>query len=579
MNTLMQYLKPYTGVMIWTVTVKFFAAMMDLLIPSILARIIDRAVPSGDSRQIYFWGGLMVICAILALTTNVYANRMAATTAGKVTLKLRHDLFSKLSHLSMAQFDSVSLSSAVSRLTSDTYNINQFLNRVQRMGVRAPILLIGGLIMTLSLDYRLTIVLLLSLPFIFLIVYLITKKSVPLYTRQQSILDQLVRITQENITGVRIIKALSKTNREQERFDGINLLLADTSQQASRISALSNPLTTLTLNIGLTLVVLAGAYLVNQGLSTSGTIIAFLNYFTLISMAMMGITRIFIMLSRGISSAQRVAEVLDMPEDILVGDDGKTDGATIQDAPHIAFDHVTFGNGSKGPALENISFSVMQGETLGIIGATGSGKTTLIKLLLRLYDAGSGTIRIKGRDISTIPPQELRAATGVVFQNDFIIADTLRENIRYYRDIPTERLWQAAEDAQAADFIRASEGGLDYRVAQKGYNLSGGQRQRLLIARALAGKPELLILDDSSSALDYRTDAALRKALAKNYQDTTSIIIAQRISSIMGADHILVLDEGREIGYGTHQQLMKNCETYNEIATTQMGAQGGEYHE
>ena len=574
MNVLLQYLKPHTGVMVWTMTVKFFAAMMDLIIPSLLARIIDQAVPSGDTRQIYFWGGLMVICAVLAISSNVYANRTAAATSGKVTLKVRHDLFSKLSHLSMAQFDSVTLSSAISRLTSDTYNINQFLNRSQRMGVRAPILLIGGLIMTLSLDFRLTLVLVLSLPFIFLIVYLITKKSVPLYTRQQGILDNLVRVTQENISGIRIIKALSKTDYEQVRFDGVNRSLADTSQRAGRISALSNPLTSLTLNIGLTLVVLAGAYLANRGLSSPGAIIAFLNYFTLISMAMMGITRIFIMLSRGISSARRVAEVLAIPQDMAV-EEAEED---IADAPHIVFDRVSFGYNDKGPALENISFTLRQGETLGIIGATGSGKTTLIKLLMRLYDPGSGSIRIKGRDIKTIPARELREGTGVVFQNDFVMADTLRENIRYYRDIPDERLWQAAEDAQAANFIRSFEDGLDYRVAQKGNNLSGGQRQRLLIARALAGQPELLILDDSSSALDYRTDAALRKALARGYKNTTAVIIAQRVSSIMNADKILVLDEGREIGFGTHRELMESCKMYKEIATTQMGAQGDELY-
>ena len=253
--------------------------------------------------------------------------------------------------------------------------------------------------------------------------------------------------------------------------------------------------------------------------------------------------------------------------------------STSETDPHIVFDRVTFSYGGKGPALENISFTLKQGETLGIIGATGSGKTTLIKLLLRLYDAGSGSIRIKGRDIASIPPEELRSGTGVVFQNDFIIADTLRENIRYYRDIPDERLWQAAEDAQAADFIRSFDEGLDYRAAQKGNNLSGGQRQRLLIARALAGQPELLILDDSSSALDYRTDAALRKALSRNYRNTTTIIITQRVSSIMNANRILVLDEGREIGYGTHNELMESSEVYKEIAVTQMGAKGGELFE
>ena len=571
MKVLLQYLKPHTAIMLWTMAFKFFAAMMDLIIPSLLARIIDRAVPSRDPGQIYFWGGMMIVCAALSITTNVYANRTAARTSGKVTLKLRHDLFSKFSRLPLARFEEISLSSAVSRLTSDTYNINQFLNRTQRMGVRAPILLIGGLIMTLSLDLRLTLVLVFALPFIFLIVYGITSKTVPLYTKQQGILDQLVRVTQENISGIRIIKALSKTEYEQRRFDGVNAHLADTFQQAGRISALSNPLTSLTLNLGLTAVVLAGGYLVSNSLSTAGAIIAFLNYFTLISMAMMGITRIFIMLSRGIASARRVAEVLSIPEDAPLPGLGEANAG----APHVLFRDVSFGYSGKGYALRHISFSLMQGETLGIIGATGSGKTTLIKLLLRLYEANEGSILIRGRDILSIPADELREGIGVVFQNDFIMAESLRENIRYYRDIPDERLWQAAEDAQAAEFIKSFKEGLDYRAAQKGNNLSGGQKQRILIARALAGQPELLILDDSSSALDYRTDAALRKALAKNYNLTTKLVIAQRVSSIMNANQILVLDEGRAIGCGSHQELMNSCPAYREIAELQMGARGG----
>ncbi|NLD33450.1 MAG: ABC transporter ATP-binding protein [Clostridiales bacterium] len=571
MNTLLQYLKPHTGIMTWTFTVKLFAAMMDLLIPSILARIIDKIVPLGEPRQIYLWGGLMVLCALLAIATNIYANRMAALTSGKVTRAVRHDLFAKISSLSMAQIDGISLSSAVSRLTTDTYNINQFLNRMQRMGVRAPILLIGGLVMTLTLDFRLTLVLVLTLPFISLIVYQVTRRTVPLYTKQQTVLDRLVRVMQENITGIRIIKALSKTEYEQQRFDGVNGTLANTTQRAGRVAALSNPLTSLTLNLGLTLVVLAGGFLVNRGMSTPGTIIAFLNYFMIILQAMMGITRIFIMSSRGVASAGRVAEVLNMPQDLAV----IAGPPQAETEDHLVFDRVSFSYNKVENNLEGISFRLKRGETLGILGATGSGKTTLVNLLLRLYDPDSGRVLLGGRDMRTLPPEDLHGKVGVVFQNDFLMADTIRENIRYYRDIPDERVWQAAEDAQAAQFIRDTEQGLDHMVAQKGNNLSGGQKQRLLIARALAGDPELLILDDASSALDYRTDASLRRALHRRYGDTTSIIIAQRVSSIKGADRILVLEEGREIGYGTHDELMEGCPTYREIALTQMGAEGG----
>lgn len=570
LKTLYSYVKPHLGAISWTMFVKLASAMMDLLIPAILARLIDHIVPQRSPGLIYLWGGIMIVCAAMAILSNVYANRMASATAGRITLKLRHDLFAKVTHLSLSQMDELTLSSAVSRLTSDTYYINQFLGSTQRIGVRAPILLIGGLIMTLVLDARLTTVLLLTLPFIVLIIYLVTSKSVPMYTRQQSVLDRITRVMQENITGIRIIKALSKSEDEKARFDLVNGELADVSQRAGRIVAVSNPLTSLTLNLGMTLVVLAGAWLVNRDLSRLGTIIAFLNYFTIISHAMMGITRVFIMTSRGAASAKRVEEVLLLPEDL-----GNRDIAAARSPFHLEFGHVSFSYNKVEHNLKDISFALKAGETLGILGATGSGKTTLVNLLLRLYDVDEGRILIDGQDIRALAPERLRERVGVAFQNDFIVAGSIRDNVRYYRDISDERLWEALEAAQAADFVRANPAGLDFQVAGKGNNLSGGQRQRLLIARALASDPELLILDDSSSALDYRTDARLRRALHRSFSGATSVIIAQRISSIMGADHILVLEDGRCIGYGRHEELIESNETYRDIALTQMGAEGG----
>lgn len=567
----LSYLKPHAGTMTWTMVVKFFAAMMDLLIPFILARIIDHAVPSGKAGNVYMLGGVMLLCAVLSVFSNIYANRIAAVTSGKITRSLRRDLFDKLNRLSMAQIDQVTLSSAISRLTTDTYNINQFLNRTQRMGVRAPILLVGGLIMTTLLDPRLTLVLALSLPIISLIVFQVTKRSLPLYTRQQGVLDNMVRVMQENITGIRIIKALSKTPWERARFDRVNNEQAETSLKAGTVVAMSSPLTGLTLNLGLTAVVLVGAILVNRGVSTPGSIIAFLNYFTIISMATMGITRIFIMSSRGIASARRIEEVLVLENDMPVAP------AEVTDTPfHVVFDDVSFSYNKQEDNLKNISFSLLPGETLGVLGTTGSGKTTLTNLLLRLYDPDSGRILINGRDVRSIEPRKLREQIGTVFQTDFILADTIRENIRFWRDIPEEQLWQAAEDAQAADFIRATEQGMDHMVESRGNNLSGGQKQRLLIARALAGKPRLLIMDDASSALDYRTDASLRRALATNYGRTTRVIVAQRVSSIKSAEHILVLDDGHAVGFGTHEQLMRDCPPYREVAEIQMGAEGGQ---
>lgn len=571
MKTIYRYIRPYGGVLILTLLLKLAAALLDLLIPSFLARIIDDAVPSGDRMAIFRMGGVMVLCAVLSMLTNVTANRMAAQTSGKATRAVRHDLFEKLSMLSAKQLDDISVPSAVSRLTTDTYNLNQMFSRIQRMGVRAPILLVGGIFITFMMDAALTLVLLATLPFIAVLIYMVTKKSIPLYTKQQGVLDNLVRTVQENITGVRVIKALSKGRHEKERYDTVNLELADVEQRAGNVMAVVNPATSLILNIGLTLVVLLGAWLVNAGRSSTGNIIAFLNYFTIILNAMLGITRIFVMLSKGTASAMRVEEVLMMEDAMPILPEKKKTNTPY----HIEFRQVSFSYNKVADNLTDISFALRQGETLGILGATGSGKTTIVNLMMRLYDADEGTILLDGRNIRTIPLEELHAMFGVVFQNDFIMADTMAENIRYFRDIPQERLELSAKDAQAWDFISATKEGLQHTAATRGNNLSGGQRQRVLIARALAGKPDILILDDASSALDFRTDAMLRKALHEKYRETTAIIIAQRISSIKGADKILVLDDGRIIGAGTHEELMTTNDVYRDIARTQMGLEGG----
>jgi ATP-binding cassette subfamily B multidrug efflux pump len=570
-KTIAQYIRPHYGIIAWTMVLKLVAAMMDLLIPSFLARIIDGALPSGDRRQVFFWGGMMAVCAVVSMVTNLSANRTAGRTSSNITRVLRRDLFEKISHLSARQLDQLTVPSAVSRLTSDTYNLNHLFNRTQRLGVRAPILLVGGLAITLAMDAALTLVLLLTLPFITLIVYTVTKKSVPLYMRQQGVLDRMVRTVQENVTGVRVIKALSKEDYEKERFDKVNLELADTERKAASVMAATNPSTGFVLNIGLTMVVVAGAWLVNAGRSSTGNIIAFLNYFTIILYAMLGITRIFVMFSRGAASALRVEEVLALEEDLIVLPAGEK-----EDTPwHIEFRDVSFSYNKSVDNLSHINFALKRGETLGILGATGSGKTTLVYLLLRFYDVDSGQVLLDGEDIRTIPRERLHRMFGVAFQNDFIMGDTLRRNIDYFRGIPEDRLLEAARDAQADAFIAELPDGLDHVAAMRGNDLSGGQKQRILISRALAGQPDVLILDDSSSALDYRTDAALRKALSERYAGVTKVIVAQRISSIKGADHILVLDDGQAVGYGTHDELMRSCEAYRSIGETQMGLEGG----
>ncbi len=566
MEKLESYIRPYWGYIFLTVLIKTAGALLELLIPYFMEIILDDMVPIGDLPSICWLGGAMLLCAGGCLACNIIANRMSAKSSGKITLALRHDLFEKLSRLSARQMDGLTVSSAESRLTSDTYNINQFLARIQRMGIRAPILLIGGIAMMLSMDAMLALVLICLLPIIALVVYFVTRTSIPLYTQQQSVLDKVVRTVQENITGIRVIKALSKTDYEKQRFHGVNEELTAVDMKAGTVTAVTNPAASLVLNLGLTLVVVVGAFRVNGGQMESGVIVAFLQYFTMILNAMLGVTRIFVMWSKGAASARRVADVLAMEEDLTIQPGGEAEASPA----HIEFRNVRFSYTGIGTNVEDLNFRLERGQTLGILGPTGSGKSTIISLLLRLYDADAGQVLIHGQDIRTIPYETLRSKFGVVFQNDFVAEGSISDNLRFFRDIPDERITAAAEHAQA-EFIHEKEDGMDSHVAVRGNNLSGGQKQRLLIARALAGDPEILVLDDASSALDYRTDAALRKALREHYRDTTTVLVAQRISSLRHADLILVLDDGRVIGAGGHDHLMETCPEYAHLARIQMG--------
>ena len=569
MKRIFPYLRPYLPRISLGLAIKFTGTIMDLLLPWILSYMIDDVVPLKEVPRIVFWGGAMVACAAVALITNIVANRMASWVAQHTTEALRHDLFSKISHLSCGQIDSFSIPSLESRLTSDTYNVHQMIGMMQRLGVRAPILLIGGIFITLMLEPVLALILIAVLPLIALVIYGVSKKGIPLYTRLQQGVDAMVRTVRENVTGIRVIKALSKTDYEKERFSSVNSEVVRREKTAGITMALTNPLMNLFLNVGLTVVIIVGAVRVDSGLTQPGKILAFLTYFTIILNAMLSITRMFVMLSKGTASAERIREVLDTPEDLALLPSDDMDGAY-----HIIFDRVTFSYQKKEANLRDISFRLKRGERLGIIGATGCGKSTIVSLLMRLYDADAGEIRIGGQRVEAIPPEVLHTKFGVVFQNDILFADTIAENIDFGRGLSREQIEKAAACAQAMEFIQSLPDGFEHRLTAKGTNLSGGQKQRLLIARALAGDPEILILDDSSSALDYKTDSLLRQALAREYPGVTTIVIAQRVSSILHADHILVLEEGRELGYGTHPELMESCELYREISRSQMG--GGE---
>jgi len=548
-------------------SIKFLGSIMDLILPLVLEHIIDNVIPLQRQALVFLWGGVMLVCSVLALIFNVISNRMAAAVARDTTERIRHDLFSKISYLTDKKIDEFSIPSLISRMTSDTYYVHRVIGMLQRIGIRAPILLLGGIILTVYLDPVMSLSLVALLPFIFIITVFISKKGVPLYTKQQEAQDDMVRIVRENAVGIRVIKALSKTDYERRRFTKVNDEVKKRELDAGLTMNTINPLMQLILNIGLISVVVIGAVRINGGYSEVGKIVAFLTYFTMILNAMMTITRIFTMYSKGDASAKRIFEVLDCESELCVE---AAEEITEEGAPHIEFKNVSFSYLDQGNDLENISFSLNKGETLGIIGATGSGKTTLISLLMRLYDVNRGEILINGRNVKTYQPHELHSKFGVVFQNDILFEDTIENNIRFDRDIPEERIRAAAGFAQAAEFIE-NDKGYDGAVAIKGANLSGGQKQRLLIARALAGDPEILILDDASSALDYKTDSIMRREIRTHFSETTSVIITQRVSSVMYADKIIVLNEGKLSGIGTHEELMKDCQEYAAIAELQLG--------
>jgi ATP-binding cassette subfamily B protein len=577
-------------------TIKVLGTFMDLGLPWVLAYIIDDVIPYKKVSLILWWGLAMILLSIGARSFNITANRMAARVARNTTERLRHDLFEKILNLSGTQLDHFTIPSLESRMTTDTYNIHNMIGLMQRLGVRAPIILIGGIIITSTLEPVLTLVLVAVLPFLGVVVYLVSKKGIPLYLDLQRTVDKMVRVVRENITGVRVIKALSKTASEKQRFSRINDEVVGKEQTAGITMAVTNPIMNLLLNLGLTLVVVVGAFRVNSGASEPGKIVAFLSYFTIMLQAVMAITRIFIVFSKASASASRITEVLETEEDLKTVEDLKTeedlktvaDLKTVEDIKtadklkvkaaqdsnekpeyHIAFEHVDFSYTNE-PCILDINFGIKKGGSLGIIGSTGAGKTTLINLLMRFYDVTEGRITIDGKDIKSMDKQDLRKRFGVVFQNDVLFADKVYENISIGRELPIEQVSQSAEHAQAAAFIEELDNHLDFKLAIKGSNLSGGQKQRLLVARALAGRPEILILDDSSSALDYKTDSLLRNAIRENYKDTTTIVIAQRISSVMKLDHILVLEEGSMVGYGPHEELLEQCEVYKEIYQSQM---------
>ncbi len=574
----------YRGAVAVCILIKLAGTLSELLLPYILEYIIDDVAPRGDLKLALLWGLLMFAAAVTCRQLNVAANRRAVNTSHRVSYDVRQALFRKTINLSGSRFDAFGLPSLISRMTSDSYNVQSAVQQLQSLCVRAPMLLVGGVMVALAMDASLAMILVAMLPVLILVVFAVTARGLPMYRRVQQRLDTVVRVMRENITGIRVVKALSKTQYEKRRFATANREMTDSDIAAGTVMAIPSPLMQLCLNGGLALVVFIGAGRVDQGAMEPGVILAFLTYFNMIAMGVMGLSRIFMTMSRAGASADRIDQVLRTPVEQQTLSESEALAPAGDEL--IRFEHVSFSYGEESTdvsgfagearekALTDIHFTLRRGESLGIIGPTGCGKSTIISLLMRFYDVREGGVFVDGKDVRAYEKDALRSKFGVCFQNDMVFQDTLRENVRFGRPVSDEAFRAAIEDAMAAEYIDALPDGPEHAAAIKGANLSGGQKQRLLVARALAANPEILVLDDSSSALDYGTDAAMRRAIRARRTDSTLIMIAQRVSSIMGMTHILVMDNGKCVGYGTHEELLASCPAYRETYRIQMGEMG-----
>ncbi len=569
MKRVISYFRPNLLKVILCLTIKISGVIAELFIPIILSYILDTVVDTGTILDIVLYGLLMVVLSGLGFLGNCKANQIAAGVAKSVSVNLRKDLFTKIMSLSQSQVDSVTMPSLIARMSSDTYNIHQMCGMILRLGVRAPMLLIGGTVCTLFLDPMLTLIMVLILPLVILALYITSKYGIPLYDRVQTRVDKMVLSIRENMTGIRVIKALSKEDYEKKRFNTVNKELMDYELKSSIVMATLNPVINLILNFGLIFVIVVGAYRVNNGIILPGKVLSFTTFFAMILNALIALNRMITIISKAYASSKRIDYIFDLGLDL------RKETYNNTSKHYIEFKNVNFSYLGKVNNLSNISFKLEKGETLGIIGPTGSGKSTVINLLLRLYDVNSGAIYINGKDIRSYSYRKLKSLFGVSFQNDTLLADTIYNNVDFYRKLSKNEIKKALLVSQSF-FVENLELKEQTQLSAKGTNLSGGQRQRLILARALAGNPKILILDDSSSALDYKTDLALREAIKENYKNTTKIIIASRISSIINADKIIVLEDGIITGLGTHDELLMNNNLYKSIYNIQLG---GDTHE
>lgn len=552
---------------------KLTEAVFELIVPLVMAQIIDVGIANGDRGYVLRMGGVMVLLGLVGLGCALICQYCAARASQGFGTVLRSEMFRHINTLSHGEIDQIGTPSLITRITNDVNQLQLAVAMLIRLVVRAPFLVIGATVMALLLDWKLACIFFVAAPLMALVLYLVMSRSIPFYRIIQKKLDRISLITRENLSGVRVIRAFSRQEKEKERFAQASEDQMSTSIAVGRISALLNPLTSAIINLAIAAVIWFGGFRVDAGGMTQGEVIAFVNYLNQILLAMIVVANLVVIFTKAAASATRVDEVLELHPSIV--NRVSRPAQEVEGSPEIAFDAVSFAYPDAGAySLSDISFTVARGQTLGIIGGTGCGKSTLVNLIPRFYEVSQGCIRVDGVDVRDYPMEQLRGKVGIVPQRAVLFSGTLRQNMQWRKqDATDEEIWQALETAQAASFVRKMPDGLDSVILQGGKNLSGGQKQRLTIARALVGEPEILILDDSASALDFATDAALRRAIAKfsagRGNRMTTIIVSQRANTVRYADQIVVLDDGKAAGIGTHEQLLESCQIYREIYWSQ----------
>lgn len=552
---------------------KLTEAVFELIVPLVMAQIIDVGIANGDRGYVLRMGGVMVLLGLVGLGCALICQYCAARASQGFGTVLRSEMFRHINTLSHGEIDQIGTPSLITRITNDVNQLQLAVAMLIRLVVRAPFLVIGATVMALLLDWKLACIFFVAAPLMALVLYLVMSRSIPFYRIIQKKLDRISLITRENLSGVRVIRAFSRQEKEKERFAQASEDQMSTSIAVGRISALLNPLTSAIINLAIAAVIWFGGFRVDAGGMTQGEVIAFVNYLNQILLAMIVVANLVVIFTKAAASATRVDEVLELHPSIV--NRVSRPAQEVKGSPEIAFDAVSFAYPDAGAySLSDISFTVARGQTLGIIGGTGCGKSTLVNLIPRFYEVSQGSIKVNGVDVRDYPMEQLRGKVGIVPQRAVLFSGTLRQNMQWRKqDATDEEIWQALETAQAASFVRKMPDGLDSVILQGGKNLSGGQKQRLTIARALVGEPEILILDDSASALDFATDAALRQAIAKFSAERgnrmTTIIVSQRANTVRYADQIVVLDDGKAAGIGTHEQLLESCQTYREIYWSQ----------